>query len=774
MRGSNIALRPGPKLIPAPIVLLLAAVLATGARAAAPAPAALDGRLEGCPSCLPGGRPPRLALVLAGGGARGLVHVGVIKALEELDMPVDLVCGTSMGGLVGGLWATGWTPQELDSLVRSLDWLGYFRDVPAHNRLIGNARFLDRPSHLRLQLRNWRLSPPSHFVRGQKVELLLDDLFLGHHGDVDFLSLPVPFACAATDLETGEAVYLTAGDLPRALRATISLPSIFEPVDWDGRELVDGGLVQNLPTDLALRLGAERILAVDLPTVLRSREELGDLLSIADQSRGIMTLASERSQQWLADLVIAPPTGEARLLDFQLAGELVDSGYAAAMAQRERLLELREELGGGPGTHAAGRHLPAERLMLAEVRVDGDTDLSLEQAEHILGVRTGATFSPLAVSSRVRDFVASGLAERAGYAIEPHPAPARFDSLGTEPASLTLRMRQPRSSWMDFFIRYNELEKAVFGFRLDWQAPRGPGTALRLAGLVAGRTAFELDGWRSSYLNSGLYAHPRLFYERRLVYLHDGDGHRLASYQDSRFGGALGAGFLLRRGARVEAGLRGETAFSVPETADTSWARIDRRFNGVYLRLEIDTRNALDMPTSGYELVAETDEYLDVFGARDAFGRWNLRVRGWHSALLGPLSDWVEMSEAGSVSYRPGLLTLEPGLSAGGSFRGELPLQMVHELPSWPGGAGFERGEVWSRRQWNAWLGARIWLTPTFSLMPALSMIDARGTLLGGDRERELAWGLELAARTLVGPLRVAVSATGNREPRMTLELGWP
>lgn len=769
MKGSNIVLRLVRSCARPLRSLWLLLLLAIGVGAALPH-GHVDSRLDGCPSCLSGETSrPRLALVLAGGGARGLCHVGAIRALEELEMPVDLVCGTSMGGVVGGLWAMGWTPQELDSLVRTLDWMDHFRDEPPHNRLIGNARFLDRPEHLRLAVQGFRLKPPSHFVRGSKVELLLDDLTLGWQGPIDFLGLPIPFACAATDLESGEAVYLTEGDLALALRATMSLPSIFEPVELEGRVLVDGGLVQNLPTDLALRLGAERIIAVNLPTVLRPRDELEDLLSIADQSRGIMTLATERSQERLADLVIVPPTGSAGLLDFDAVAELVEAGYAETMRHRDALLALRDSLQ-RPGTRAPGRRRTADRLMLAEVRVDGDTDLSLEQAENILGVRAGEIFRPVDVSARVRDFVASGLAERAGYAIVSHPAPARFDSAGTEPAALTLSVSQPRSTWLDLFIGYDELERAVFGLRLDWQAPRGPGTALRLTTLLSGRTGVEIESWRSSYLNSGLYVHPRLFYSRRLVFLHDMAGDRLASYYDSRWGGGLGAGLVLRRGARLEAGLRSEQALSVPDVAAQTWTRISQRFNGAYLRLEIDTRNTVDTPSSGYMFDAEAVQYGDLLGASESFGRWDLSMRGWHSFELRPLAGGPR--DESSPSYRRGLLTLEPGFGAGGS-RDDLPLQMYHETGGWPGGAGFERGEIWAEQYWTAWLGMRLWGNSILSLMPAVCVTDARRTVLGGDIRQQVGWGVELAARTLIGPLRLVVAGTESRDPLLLLELGW-
>lgn len=209
---------------------------------------------------------PRVGLVLGGGGARGGAHIGVLKELERMRIPVDAIAGTSMGAIVGGLYATGMSAAELESLIGSLDWAGALTDKPDRADLSFRRKQDDAqvPVDFELGLRGASLVLPKGVVQGQKLDLLLRELTLGVSHVHDFDELPIPFRAIASDIEKGEIYVMERGDLARAIRASMSVPAVFTPVRIDGRLLVDGGLVGNLPVDVMQAMGVDIVIAVDV------------------------------------------------------------------------------------------------------------------------------------------------------------------------------------------------------------------------------------------------------------------------------------------------------------------------------------------------------------------------------------------------------------------------------------------------------------------------------------------------------------------------------
>ncbi len=223
---------------------------------------------------------PRIGLVLSGGGARGAAHVGVLKALEEMHVPIDVIAGTSMGAVVGGLYASGMSAQQIERELGGVDWEDAFRDRPSRDGLSLRRKLEDREFLVQLPLgiRDGRVQLPSGLIQGQKLGQLLRQLTLPVASTADFDRLPTPFRAVATDLETGATVIMNNGDLASALRASLSAPGIFAPVERDGRLLVDGGISDNVPGGCSA--GDERRPAhrgrCGIPAVAAKRPGFGD------------------------------------------------------------------------------------------------------------------------------------------------------------------------------------------------------------------------------------------------------------------------------------------------------------------------------------------------------------------------------------------------------------------------------------------------------------------------------------------------------------------
>ena len=355
---------------------------------------------------------PRIGLALGGGGARGAAHIGVLKELERLRIPIDAVAGISMGAVVGGLYASGKTPDELQQLVDSLDWANAFddqsrREQRSYRRKQDDAEF---PIPLELGLRGGALQLPKGLIQGQKLSLILREQLL-HVYDVDnFDNLPTPFRAVASDIETGDAYVMSGGDVELAIRASMSAPGIFSPVVVDGHTLVDGGLVGNVPVSVVRDMDVDIIIAVDVEFPLYPPEQLQSALEITEQMLTILIRKEtlrELSGLGEDDFLIRPELGIYGSTNFQEIAQTIEPGSAATIAVEDRLRNLsvseeeydeflasRQNHARLPGTlrfvRAVDDGQPADRALTARIRTKaGDAiDVSKlgDEAEFLFGL----------------------------------------------------------------------------------------------------------------------------------------------------------------------------------------------------------------------------------------------------------------------------------------------------------------------------------------------------------------------------------------------------
>jgi NTE family protein len=288
---------------------------------------------------------PRICLVLSGGGARGIAHIGVLKVLEDLKIPIDCIAGTSMGAVVGGLYASGMSAHDIDRTMRSVDWQEAFRDTPPRRDLAFRRKQDDRNFLVRLPLglKHGQILLPKGFIQGQKLQETLRQLTLPFSNSTDFDRLPTPFRAVATDLETGSAVLLDKGDLAIAMRASISAPGVFAPVDYQGRLLVDGGLAENLPINVARAMNADILIVSDVSFPLQGREQLDTALTISNQMLAILVRKDsdhQKSTLTPQDVLIEPNLGTATSTDFTVAERTIAQGEAAARGVVAKLAHL--------------------------------------------------------------------------------------------------------------------------------------------------------------------------------------------------------------------------------------------------------------------------------------------------------------------------------------------------------------------------------------------------------------------------------------------------
>ncbi len=293
----------------------------------------------------PAAKRPTIGVVLSGGGAKGFAHIGALKVLVDAGVPIDYVGGTSMGGIIGGLFAIGYHPDSLEKLVTEMNWDAVLADEIARRDLSMAEKAADGKYFFKLPFRDNRIELPGGLVAGQSVYNMLSYFCSPAYGINDFNDFKIPFVCIAADIEHGEPVTLNHGYLPDALRATMAIPTFFAPVEIDGKLLVDGGLINNYPVKEVKALGADIIIGVDVSDKLYNKKELGSFFKVLDQATSFLRRPAYEDALGLTDVYIKPQLGSFGISSFTSADSIIKTGEVAALKALPQIMAIIDSLG---------------------------------------------------------------------------------------------------------------------------------------------------------------------------------------------------------------------------------------------------------------------------------------------------------------------------------------------------------------------------------------------------------------------------------------------
>ena len=392
---------------------------------AASPPASSPSLTKRLPPVYPTNR-PRIGLALSGGGARGFAHVGVLRALETLQIPVDCIAGTSAGSAVAAAYASGLSPDAIEKFLKSADWdRDMFDDLPPRKDL-STRRKAEEKSYLfdvTVGLRDGSIMLPPGLISGQKIELFLHGM-LGESGILDsFDQLPIPFRAMATDLEAGELVVQDRGSLVTAVRASMAVPSAFAPVHSDGKLLVDGGLTRNMPVDIVRKMCADVVIAVDIGSPLLTRQELSNPFGIGGQMISILMERNMRDSRADIrpgiDVLVRPELGDISAANFTRGIGGIPAGEAAMLAARGELSRLMLSETDYAGWQTARAERGRRDNSYGSVRVVGVTPaverLLLDQA----AVPPSGELDPVRMQTVINRWNANADFDRIGYSLQP-------------------------------------------------------------------------------------------------------------------------------------------------------------------------------------------------------------------------------------------------------------------------------------------------------------------------------------------------------------------
>ena len=583
---------------------------------------------------------PKIGLVLAGGGAKGAAHVGVIKVLEELGVPIDYIAGTSMGAIVGGLYASGLSSDELATAIISIDWNDIFDDKPPRanrdfRRKLDDEGFLVR---YKLGFKDGSFQFPRGVINGQKLELVLRDYSKKSIRINNFDKLPIPFRAVATDIETGETVILGSGDLANAMRASMAVSGVFPPVENNGRLLVDGGLADNMPMDVARKMGADILIVVGFPEQLKKRGELNSAVSIVFQSLDLLISQNSRIQLKTLrpqDVYIEPALGDIGAVSFDRAAEAIPIGEQAARDVAEKLENLARprkalQLGGSPSTAPAN-----EAVIIDFIRIENKSRLSDSLISARLRQKPGDELDLDKLEQDISSIYGLDYFETVEYQVVIEndktgiviTATERSTGLDSFRFGLNLESNFDGESKFNVSVRYQKEALNDLGGELLLQA---------IAGEKLGATAIflqPLDPATRYYVNAGLS------YLARNVFTFE-NGARVAEFRISEAIASLSAARQLGSWGALSVGLNHGYGWKDVNVGPSTLQDDDFGIGDFFSGFEYDTLDQLEFPKSGTKGMAEFRRSTKALGGEEDFNEVTAQLataRTWdrNTVLVG-------------------------------------------------------------------------------------------------------------------------------------------
>lgn len=456
---------------------------------------------------------PKIGLALSGGGAKGLAHIGVLKILEANGIRPDYITGTSMGAIIGGLYAIGYSTDQLEEMAYSLEWASYFSDrVPEYYRPIEDKL---SPAQYQLSFPLFQGKPelPKGLVGGAKLRLLLTRLTIPVHATHNFDEFGIPFRCVATDLVSGKGVVYREGDLSDAIRCSASIPSVLEPSQYLDAMLVDGGLVRNFPVSDVIEMGADFVIGVDVGAPLYKAEELNSLISILDQTSSFRIVESTAAQRELVDILIQPQLEGFNALSFERPDSLLLLGKLATLAILPTLKDSLRKRGirsFQPLANAPPLLLP-EKVIISEVVFQGDNEAAETTLEQLFRLPESKEMSLDQIDDLVRLLYAAEYFKQVDYRLLPGSKGTKLlvKAVGSREASIKLGINYDANLKAGLLFNYTRRNWGIQGSRLSldlklseypilygsyrWQTRGNPSLGLRFQGLFNSYPGFRYN-----------------------------------------------------------------------------------------------------------------------------------------------------------------------------------------------------------------------------------------------------------------------------------------
>ncbi len=604
---------------------------------------------------------PKLGIVLEGGGALGLAHIGVLQWMEEHRIPISYVAGTSMGGLVGGIYATGRSPAEVREITNGINWDDVLRgETPFQDLSFRRKQDAHEvPSSLEFGLRKG-LQFPGGFNTGQQVSLILDHVALPYSELNSFNDLPIPFACVATDLVSGKPHVFRSGSLSLALRSTMSLPGIFTPVRTGNHIYADGGLLNNIPIDVAKEMGADIIIGIHLETAPISPDASLSSLSVLGQAISVMIGANELLSMEKADVLVTVPLQKYDALDYAAADAIVKAGYDAASAKAKVLgtfsvsedewkVYLEERT-------ARRKTTPIPHF----VDVAGSSPDAADAIKKSLSAELGKPVDATKMNEEVMTLQGQGRVANVDYSmVEKNGVQGLL--IQTEEKSYAPPVVRPI-----ILIDGSNYNNVLFslGARVTFLDFGSYRSELRNNVIIGTEYAANSEYYHPFTPTSNLFVAPRVSFDSRQSYVYNG-GTQIATYRTRSALGGVDLGYAFGTYGELRLGYEGGYEKISPQVGAAGVLPTAKGATGdARLQFQLNTLDNPVVPRSGQSLSIYTKGYSTAVAAPGPFPLSEIQSQSFFR-LNKPSSVFFGASGGSSYGFKAGI----PAFSLGGSQR---------------------------------------------------------------------------------------------------------
>ena len=580
---------------------------------------------------------PKIGVVFGGGGAKGAAHIGVLKVLEEQKIPVDYIAGTSMGAIVGALYASGLSAAELEKVITAIDWKDVFSGDPDRRDIDYRRKRedYDNLTKLSVGIKDGKVVAPKGLIKDQKVNVLFEMLMIHTSGIDDFDKLPIPYRAIAADLETGEMVVLKRGRLADSARASMSVPGAFPPVEIDGRFLIDGGIVRNVPVDIVRQMGADIVICIDVDKPLPTRKELGGSLSILNQMIDIMMKENVREQLKTLgpkDVYINPDLGKLGSTDFDKAAEIASLGEKAAREKIESLKRYSVSDSEYAAFTARHHREMVKEVKVASVKVEvvGETKISPEVVASRLSTKPGDTVDIEKLKQEAGIVYGTGDFQR----VDLH--------VSKKEDGYELVVKATEKSWGPNYLRFgmsleNDFEggtnyNIIFDYTRRWVNSLGAEWKTKVN--LGNPGGIYSEFYQPLSVERLFFVSPWAQWKQDVFNVWDGKDE-VASYRVSRFDGGIDLGYQPWMYGEARVGLQFSKLRASPKVGKVDLPE-DHVFRGAAVaRGRLDQLDNVNFPNKGYLAQGQFFSSLKALGSDDEYNKIN-------GAFLGAYTLWKQ------------------------------------------------------------------------------------------------------------------------------------